>query len=410
MKNFIQFVNSIMMIALVAFGLFAIGGVNPIVTAGTLTAFSLFVEMPKGALFTTPATNVEAITKWAGMYSKQFLAQMLNGLDIFQDFQVDRMVSRQGKLLPKFTAQGGLRPLNLNVEENGGTERSWSGRKLLVYDAMKIFKIVPEELIESFLSDMIAPGAKEIPFAQWVWQKEMDKLSAEINDNFWNADYAGNAAAWASGTAYTFSASVPTYVTFGTDESIYKLLSTTTAGQSPTTTPSKWQQVNALAIVTGPGTIIKDEIAASNLSPVSAAAGSITSSNAMDKIEAMYNAMTVAHRSKGGEFRVSPDVYRKILLHERSVFPYEAGKDSADGKKYVWGSGKKWAFREVSSMGTSQRIVATTFENIQVGTNLRDTPGVTKTVETLHGYKAVSKFLLGSEIADLECLYVNDQA
>jgi hypothetical protein len=61
-------------------------------------------------------------------------------------------------------------------------------------------------------------------------------------------------------------------------------------------------------------------------------------------------------------------------------------------------------------MGTSQRIIATQFENIQVGTNLAETPGINNMVPTLHGYKAAAKFLIGSEIADLECLYVNDQA
>jgi len=88
----------------------------------------------------------------------------------------------------------------------------------------------------------------------------------------------------------------------------------------------------------------------------------------------------------------------------------ELGKDSGDGKMYVWGSGKKWEVRECSWMGSSQRIIMTQFDNMIVGTNIAATPGITKTVETLHGYKSVAKFLIGSEIADLENLYVNDQA
>jgi hypothetical protein len=124
----------------------------------------------------------------------------------------------------------------------------------------------------------------------------------------------------------------------------------------------------------------------------------------------MYNAMTVAHRNKGGIFRVSYDVYYKYCLQEASKFSFAANPDSADGVKYVWGSAKKWEIRPCTWMGTSQRIIATQFENIQVGTNLAETPGISNMVPTLHGYKAVSKFLIGSEIADLESLYVNDQA
>jgi hypothetical protein len=61
-------------------------------------------------------------------------------------------------------------------------------------------------------------------------------------------------------------------------------------------------------------------------------------------------------------------------------------------------------------MGSSQRIIMTQFENMTVGTNLQANPGITKSVETLHGTDSVSKFLLGFEIADLENFYCNDQA
>jgi len=410
MKTIIRLFTALMVIGMISTAFASATGANVYAVGFGLTAVLSMVPVMPGVAYTTPTTEIAAITKWAGLYSKQFLGQMLNGLDIYKDLAVDRMVSRHGKLLPKFTAQGGLRPLNTNIESNGGAERTWSGRKLFVYDAMKIFTIVPEDLITSFQSDMLAPGAKEIPFAQWVWMKEMEKLASEINDNFYFADYAGDATAWVAGDAYTYSASVPQYVTFGDLEDIYKLLSTTTAGQSPTTHPAKWLKVNSLAIATGPGTHIANEIAATNLAVVSAASGSVTSSNYLDKEEAMFKSMTVAHRNKGGIVRLSPDLYRKRLDHMKSAYPQELGKDSGDGKMYVWGSGKKWEVRECSWMGSSQRIIMTQFDNIIVGTNIAGTPGITKTVETLHGYKSVAKFLIGSEIADLENLYVNDQA
>lgn len=410
MKRIIGLISALMVIMVISTAFASATGANVFAVGACLTGGLAMVPIMPGVAYTTPTTEIAAIAKWAGLYSKQFLGQMLNGLDIYQDLAVDRMVSRHGKLLPKFTAQGGLRPLNTNIESNGAAERSWSGRKLFVYDAMKIFTIVPEDLIPSFQSDMLAPGAKEIPFAQWVWMKEMEKLASEINDNFYFADYAGDATAYDSGTAYTYSAGTPTYKTFGDLSDIYKLLSTTTAGQSPATHPAKWLKVNASAIATGPGTIIAKEIAASTLSVVSAASGAITSSNYLDKEEAMFKSMTVAHRNKGGLVRLSPDLYKKRLDHMKTAYPMELGKDSGDGKMYVWGSGKKWEVRECSWMGSSQRIIMTQFDNMIIGTNIAATPGITKTVETLHGYKSVAKFLIGSEIADLENLYVNDQS
>jgi hypothetical protein len=410
MKRIVSLVFALLTIMLISTAFASVTGGNVLAIGAGLTVLAAFIPQMPGVAYSTPTTEIAAIAKWAGLYSKQFLGQMLNGLDIYKDLAVDRMVSRHGKLLPKFTAQGGLRPLNTNIESNGGTERTWSGRKLFVYDAMKVFTIIPDDLITSFQSDMLAPGATQIPFAQWVWMKEMEKLASEINDNFYFADYAGDATAWDSGEDYTYSASAPQYFTFGSLEDIYKLVATTTAGQSPSTHPAKWLKVNSLAIATGPGTIIADEIAATNLSVVSAASGSVSSSNILDKIEAMYNSMTVAHRNKGGLVRLSPDLYRKYLIHTKSAYPMELGKDSGDGKMYVWGSGKKWEVRECTWMGSSQRIIMTQFDNMIVGTNIAQTPGITKTVETLHGYKSVAKFLIGSEIADLENLYVNDQA
>lgn len=409
MKKITGLLYSLMVIGMIAIGFSSATGANVFAVGTGLTVmFAMIPQMP-GVLYTAPTTEVAAIAKWAGMYSKKFLNQMLNGLDIYKDLAVDRMVSRKGKLLPKFTAQGGLRPLNTNVNSRGGIERNWSGRNLFVYDAMKIFTIIPEDLIESFQSDMVAPGALNIPFAQWVWQKEMEKLASEINDNFYYADYAGNAPAFDAAAVYTYSASTPQYVTFGDLQDIYKLLSTTTAGQSPSTHPAKWLKVNASAITNGIGTIIADEIAAGNLSVVSAASGSVTSSNIISKIEAMYKSMTVPHRNAGGIVRLSPDLYMKYLDNTKTEYPEFYNKESGDGKLYVWGSGKKWEIRECTWMGNSQRIIMTQFDNLIVGTNIAATPGITKTVETLHGYDAVAKFLIGSEIADLENLYVNDQ-
>lgn len=378
-------------------------------TAGVLTLSQFLPAVSNINVMGTTYTEVQAIAKWAGMYSKKMTMQMLNSLDIFKDLNSDRMVSRQGKLLPKFKAQGGLRPLNINITSNGANQRQWSGRKLFVWDGMKIFNIRPDELIGSFQSDMLAPGAVQIPFAQWVWEREMEKLASEINDNFYLAENTESRTPFDAGIAYTYSATTPQYITYGPFEDVYKLKATTTAGQTPETHPAKWELFNAKGICDGPGTIIAREITAGNLTPI--VTGAITDANALDKIELMYTGMTVAHQNAGGVVFVGPDVYRKYLNQERTKYGNTVSSpDFGDGKKYIYGTGKKWEIRQCSWMGSSQRIIMTQFENTQVGTNLADTPGITKSVEVLHGTDSVSKFLLGFQFADLENLYVNDQA
>lgn len=370
----------------------------------------LGVNTPEGSVYyamaATPVADVEAIAKWAGKYDRQMIGQMLNGLDVFRDLRVDRNVSRHGKLLPKFTAENGLRPLDVNVEENGRKERTLGGRKLFVYDAMKLFKIVPEELIESFLSDMIAPGAKDLPFAQWFWQREMEKLGSEINDNFYSSEYHADADDYSASATYTAG----DYIKF-TDDNYYKCVTDTNAGESPTSHAAKWTEVNALVCFDGPGKIIADEITASNLS--ASTTGALSVSNAMEKIEILYNDMTEAHRNKGGVVRLSWDNYRNYVKHERSVFGNTATPDSADGRKYVEGSGKKWEIVPQSWMAGSGRVILDVDgNNLRAGTNLVGDrpPSIGKIVPTVHGYKTSAKMLLGFQIADLECLYVNDQA
>lgn len=372
------------------------------------TVVGISILTPKlgaAAYETVPSTDVTAIAKWAGLYAKQMINQTLNGLDIMADVAVDRLVSRHGKLLPKFTAQGGMRPLNTNVEDNGRKERTFSGRKLFVFDGMKLFKIIPEDLRTSYLSDMLQPGAKDIPFAQWVWEKEMEKLASEINDNAYLSKKV-DAEDYDAGEAYVANTD---YVVFGATEDIYKCITNAAAGESPLTHPAKWQLANQnVTLGDGFGTIIAAEIVAGNVPAV--ATGAITNNNALTKFELMYNSMTVPHRNKGGIFRCAPDVFRAYIENERSVYTNTNTAESGDGKKYIYGSGKKWEIRECTWMGESGRVIATQFDNLQVGTNLKDNPGLTNVVQTLHGYKAVAKFLFGMEIADLENLYVNDQA
>lgn len=364
---------------------------------------------PEGVMMAmaTPAvTDVEAIAKWAGQYDRKFMMQMLNGLDIFTDLTVDRNVSRHGKLLPKFTAKAGMRPLDLDVESNNRKERTLSGRKLYVYDCMKLFKIVPEELIESFLADMVAPGAVQIPFAQWFWQREMEKLSSEINDNFYHSEFHADAADFNPASTY----SAGDYVKF-TDSNFYKCLSNTNAGESPISHPAKWEEANGVVCFNGPAKIFADEITAGNISPI--ATGVITSANALDKLELMYQNMTPAHRKKGGAFLVSEDTFWNYVKHEQSVFGATNTSNSGDGRKYIYGSNKKWEVVPVTWLENSNRVIVDVQRaNLRVGTTIVGSagPSIGKIVPTVHGYLTSAKWLLGFEIADLEPLYLNDQA
>lgn len=353
-------------------------------------------------------TLASGIALFLGNNDKVLINQALNGLDFVNQVRIVRNASLNGTGLQKMTVGKGIRPLNLNIDQRGDNQRTFAGRKLLVYEGMKIIDLIPEELNNTWMSDMLVPGAKEVPFAQWVWQREFEKISSEINDAIYLSSYNGLAAAYNAATAYTGGTD---YMKYGTYEDIYKCVTTTTAGQSPDTHPAKWSLVNESVISTGWGTIIANEITAGNIAGANLiTTGAISSSNAMTKVNAMVEGMTVAHRNLGGTVKVSPVVYQNYLKEEKATFTMALDQRMGDGPKTVYGF-PKWGIEQCSWMGTSSRIIATQKNNLVFGCNLEaDSLKPAKTIETLHGTKSVVKWYQGCEIADLETLYVNDQA
>lgn len=351
------------------------------------------------------ATNFEAITKWAGQYSKKILTEYLNKMDLFAQNQVDRAVSKHGKLLPKVKFTRGIRPLDTGVTRNNYQERSFGGRKIFVYPQMKLFYYEPDEVRGSFLADMLKPGAKTMPMAEWFWREEMRKLAQEINDYSFYQVQQAEAAAFNPSATYTAGA----YMKF-TDKNYYKCLSNTSAGESPVTHAAKWEQVNHLVSYDGFGTIIAAEIAADE-GIVVIPTGSITSENAHTKVHLMYKGLASVHRSAGGKVKMGPDTILKYLDHRRAIYGNTATMDIMEGKYFIEGSGGKWTIEVCSWMGSSQMIIFDVEgKNLTVGTDLASMPGVTKSVETLHGTESVAKWDFGCQINDIEVLYVNDQA
>jgi hypothetical protein len=350
-------------------------------------------------------TAFDSIAKFIGQYDKKLIAQALNGLDFVKDVRTINNASLNGTLLPKMTVAKGIRNLDLNVSSRSGEQRNWSGRKLLIYGGMKIINIIPEEAMNTFQSDMLVPGAKEIPFAQWVWEQEFKKISTEINDSIYLSTYKGDASVLDTGSGYTAG----DYVKFGSEYDVYKCVTNATAGQTPTTHPAKWSKVNESIISEGWGTIIAAEISGGGLTNV-ITTGTPSASNAVDKVELMIQGMTQAHRKLGGCILMSSTQYSNYLLAERAKYNYVATPQMGIGKKTVYGY-PNWEICEATWMGSSNRYIATQQNNLVFGTNMvADLNSAGKIIQTLHGYDTVVKWHQGCQVSDLETLYVNDQA
>lgn len=360
---------------------------------------------------TTVTADISALSGYLKKYDKQLIGRMLNGLSFFNDPTLGaKRGLRTPEKLYKYTGSKGVRRLNTAIEDPK-SKGSWSEREIVPRFAMKILKFVPDELKETFMSEMLAPNAKRIPFAEWVMNEEFKTLAAEINDNIYNAVYA-TVVDYSATATYT----VGDHVLFGDDNIIYKCVTNTSEGESPSSAAAKWVDADAAVLLDGPGTLIASEISGSNLAAY--AGGAFTNADAYDVIKGQWeDDVTEAHKNAPGGMvaYVSYGAAEDIAQHQNTKFGSGKGIANADVEEgvpfYLKNTNKRLQVRPSLWMGNSRRIIITRPKNLVFGTDMTsDMNRIGKLIETLHGYNTVSKFALAFQIRDLEPLSVNDQA
>lgn len=409
----IKFIFSVLLALFIGTAVQASTGLNAFAVAGTVLGSGAILpyvvkDLPKGMAFmaVTPATSVEALQGWITKYDKTLIYQMLNGLDFVKDLDIIRNL-REPRALPKMTVDEGVRRLNLDIEQAKGG-RSWTERIITPQLGMKIIKMIPEELRDSFMSEKLDPNAKELVFAQWVWAREFEKIASELNDNFYLntrptvVDFDA-AATYAVGAHVLYK------------EVIYKQVSagTTTAGESPETAAAKWEDVDNKVLFEGPDAIIKNAI--DNEGLLTVGTGTFDETDAYEYFKEMWGAVTEAHKNKGMVAHVSYDVQQDLAENINTLFGSGkgiGGVDIEEGNSFIMkNTGGRLKIVPHTWMGSSRRVIITHPGNAVLGLNAAsDSQKVGKVVETLHGYRAIVKFILAFQFRDLENLYVNDQA
>ena len=363
---------------------------------------------------TTPAhrpnNDLTAISNYAGSYSQALIAQLLNGLDITSALKV--IYNLKAPLnLTKLIVKGGIRPLDTAVDKASKPGRVWSKRTITPRVGMKLFSVVPEELRETWMSEMLDPNAVDVPFADWVWQQEFAKLQEEINDNVALMQYHGDAPDFDATLVYHAG----DYVVYGVNRLIYKVVSTTVAGQTPDSNPALFTDVTTISICDGPLTILNKAIAAGDIKPRQIiATGTIDNTNAVAKLRSIYLGAPVVLRNKQTEMFISYDLFEAYKTNYDNTYGKPHGnilyvEDQAS--IYLYQSSGKCQLVPCTWLQGSSRVVMTLPDNWLMGTNLlSDMSGLGKMIPTLHGFAAICKFILAFEFADTEVIYCNDQA
>ena len=355
--------------------------------------------------------DLTAINTYAGQYAKEIRLSVYNDLDILLDLNlITNLTSPRD--MPKYKANEGFRPYNSDVRTPRGQAGKFSKRTITPRTGMKILTVIPEELRKTYLSEGLKANAKEYPggFAQYFWLEQTNKLKEEINFNSYLSVDGDTVPAFDGTLAYT----VGTRVQF--DNSFFLAIAATTAGQSPQTVPAKWLNVDSSSVAKGIGTIIAEEYATLPASR-KIATGTIDATNAFDKITAFYLSIPEEFRNLGGIIRCSRSTYDNYNMSVLAKFTSgtsfmdvldQSGKSIA---KSIFGSDGRWVLQPATWMSGSKRLIVDIKKNLYAGTDLTsDFNSIGNMVPFIHGYDCKFQLILAFQIADLELLFVNDQA
>ncbi len=280
----------------------------------------------------------------AEVYKKMLLGWDLRSVGV----QVRTNVNTP-QAMAKFNTDSGPMPYRKQDDFNGGT---FTDRTLTAYQAKYDQELDPEDFRNTYLADL-----PEMPFEQYAVEQGGQRfLDALMRNTLWTGVRNG------SGTA-------------------------------------------AADICDGWGTILAAEITATNITPVST--GSVTASNAVTKVEAVYDASDVILKRMPSIMLCSYTVFRYYMQHYRTLNGFgfkrdEKGQYTLDGTDCV--------LTPAAFMGTSNRLVMTLPNNLVFGTdteNLSNHP--TRHLNLLRNRVL---FPAGCQIRDIgsEVLVVNDQA
>ena len=347
---------------------------------------------------------------YAGQYDSRIRLSIFNDLDIANDLDLITNLTSP-RILPKYSANGGFRPYDVDVTDPDGQAGAFSQRTIDPRTGMKILRIIPEELRKTFLSEGLRASAKDFPasFAQYYWNTQIKKMRSEVNDNAYFGVDGQAVTPYNPATAYSLNDRVK----FAKD--YYQCIVPTSAGQAPDTTPAKWQKANASSVAKGLGIIIREEYAGLPTRN-KIATGTLDMTNTFDKVTNFYLNLPEAIRNVGGVIRCARGTYDNYNMSALNKFVN--GTSFLDVKnaagnifgKAIIGSDGKWVLQPASWMSGSKRLIVDLDHNLKMGTDLTsDFSAIANVVPFIHGATCKFQNILAFQISDLEVLFVNDQ-
>lgn len=356
--------------------------------------------------------NVAALVAYPGRFRKEIFGQMYKELNLTADGIRVLNNIKNSVVMPRLRIGKGWKPYTGDFVPTPD-QLKYSDRTLSVERAQRDIIIDTEKYRLTYLSEQQSGSAGtnsnkagQLPFEAWTWGELAKEGGQSLSAALYNGVAKAAFTAYNAGTAYSVNSLVAFVNTTAQNETqYYKVVATTTAGQTPISHPAKFSWVGELAMFTGFGKIITDEIALGFNQIVST--GAITVADAVSQFKNVFRIQHEQIKASGALVYCSYNNFEKLM---DAMSEKEKYLNKIDDVVYLPETNRKAIVKPVSWLGGSNRLICTPANNLTVGTEqLEDMNKIT--IQPNH-YKieASMSFLFGTQIADLDVLTINDQA
>lgn len=351
-------------------------GMNPLAVSATILgagyALPYLVTMPEGIALMAVSPDVTLIAGYAGDHKGDLFKRAVFGMEAARAFTVMPNVKDQTPLLNLVVSKG-LRPYD--GQKQMESELKYGKRTLKTGLGKKELAIDVQKYRNTYLSKYLDPSAnsKRIPFPQFTNEAIIDEFGEEINESvpFFGLDKS------------RFSVLVPgnvnaagtlCYVDTNGTRDYYVVLTTTTAGDTPSNAAAKFQKINGRAVADGLQIQIEEAITSTELAEVTV--GQIDNSTvyATEAFKTVFRSLPAAYRSKVHVALCSYNTFDLLQddIEEKQKYTVTDPSTNQPMDNVIWvpGTSKKLMAIACGFMGESERIIVTQKTNLVMGTDL----------------------------------------
>lgn len=356
--------------------------------------------------------TLESLKAYGGKMAPNIMGQLYKELRLQADgIQVLQNI-KSNYVMPRLRIAKGMKPYT-GVFAAAGGQWKYSDRELIVKRSQRDLELDPEkyrgsyyELYQSGSTGNNSNLRAQIPFEAFAFAEFQKENAQEVVEMLYHGLGVDAFTTWASGSTYAAGDLVKFTISInGTNEvNYFKCLATTTAAQSPTTHPAKWENINNLAIAKGFGKMFAEAVSDEGFNQI-ATTGAINSTDAYDQFTEVYRLQSELVKKQNLVIYTSQNNYESLLdaIEEKTK-----NFQLVNNIMYLPKTDNKVMVKPVSWLAGSGRIICTPMNNLTLGTDQLSDLNKMKTIEKHYTLEVSMTCMLGTQISDLDVITINE--